>query len=127
MKPTIMVVDDEAHIRDMLTLLLELHGFAVSTAIDGADAWQKINQRLPDAIILDVMMPVMDGITFCRHLRADPQTTHLPVIMLSGKTQFGAEAEGLAAGADFYMWKPMKTPELMANIQTMLERTAVPA
>ncbi len=127
MKPTIMVVDDEAHIRDMLTLLLELHGFAVSTAIDGADAWQKINQRLPDAIILDVMMPVMDGITFCRHLRADPQTTHLPVIMLSGKTQFGAEAEGLAAGADFYMWKPMKTPELMANIQTVLERTAVPA
>lgn len=127
MKPTIMVVDDEAHIRDMLTLLLELHGFAVSTAIDGADAWQKINQCRPDAIILDVMMPVMDGITFCRHLRADPQTTHLPVIMLSGKTQFGAEAEGLAAGANFYMWKPMKTSELMANIQAVLERTAVPA
>ncbi|MBX3059627.1 MAG: response regulator [Anaerolineae bacterium] len=127
MKPTIMVVDDEAHIRDMLTLLLELHGFAVSTAIDGADAWQKINQRQPDAIILDVMMPVMDGITFCRHLRADPQTTHLPVIMLSGKTQFGAEAEGLAVGANFYMWKPMKTSELMANIQAVLERTAVPA
>lgn len=127
MKPTIMVVDDEAHIRDMLTLLLELHGFAVSTAIDGADAWQKINQCQPDAIILDVMMPVMDGVTFCRHLRADPQTTHLPVIMLSGKTQFGAEAEGLAAGANFYMWKPMKTSELMANIQAVLERTAVPA
>ncbi|MBL1131014.1 MAG: response regulator [Chloroflexi bacterium] len=120
-----MVVDDEPHIRDMLTLLLELYGFTVSTAIDGADAWQKINQCQPDAIILDVMMPVMDGITFCRHLRADPQTAHLPVIMLSGKTQFGAEAEGLAAGADLYMWKPMKTTELMANIQTLLERATV--
>ena len=126
MKPTILGVDDEPHIRDMLTLLLEMHGFAVSTAIDGADAWEKVCQNSPDAIILDVMMPVMDGITFCRKLRAYPETTHVPVIMLSGKTQFGAEAEGLAAGANFYMWKPMKTPELLTNIRTVLEQVTVP-
>ncbi|MCL4266497.1 MAG: response regulator [Anaerolineae bacterium] len=127
MKPTIMVVDDEPHIRDMLTLLLEMHGFAVSTAIDGADAWEKITQCPPDVIILDVMMPVMDGITLCQKLRAHPETTPLPVIMLSGKTQFGAEAEGLAAGANYYMWKPMKTVELVANIRTVLEQVGVPA
>lgn len=127
MKPTIMVVDDEPHIRDMLTLLLEMHGFAVSTAVDGLDAWEKVNQTQPDVIILDVMMPVMDGITLCQKLRAHPETTHLPVIMLSGKTQFGAEAEGLAAGANYYMWKPMKTVELVANIRTVLEQVAVPA
>lgn len=127
MKPTIMVVDDEPHIRDMLTLLLEMHGFAVSTAVDGLDAWEKVSQDQPDVIILDVMMPVMDGITLCQKLRAHPETTHLPVIMLSGKTQFGAEAEGLAAGANYYMWKPMKTVELVANIRTVLEQVAVPA
>ncbi len=127
MKPTIMVVDDEAHIRDMLTLLLEIHGFAISTAVNGVDAWDKINQNRPDAIILDVMMPEMDGVTLCKKLRANPYTAHLPVIMLSGKTQFGAEAEGLAAGANFYMWKPMKTPELLANIRAVLEEVAVPA
>ncbi len=127
MKPEIIVVDDEPHIRDMLTLLLELNGFAVSTAVDGLDGWDKITQCLPDAVVLDVMMPEMDGLTLCRKLRANPQTAHLPVIMLSGKTQFGAEAEGLAAGADFYMWKPMKTAELVANLNTVLAQTAVPA
>ncbi|HUM69553.1 MAG TPA: response regulator [Chloroflexota bacterium] len=127
MKPEIIVVDDEPHIRDMLTLLLELNGFSVSTAVDGLDAWDKITQSVPHVVILDVMMPEMDGLTLCCKLRAHPQTTHLPVIMLSGKTQFGAEAEGLAAGANFYMWKPMKTAELVANIHTALAQTAVPA
>lgn len=127
MKPKVMVVDDEVHIRDMLTLLLEMHGFSISAAEDGQDAWEKINQSCPDVLILDVMMPEMDGITLCKKLRANPQTVNLPVIMLSGKTQFGAEAEGFAAGADFYMWKPMKTPELLANIRTVLGRASVPA
>jgi len=121
----LLVVDDEAHIRDMLTLLLEMHGFSISTAVDGHDAWEKISQNCPDVVILDVMMPEMDGITLCKMLRANTQTADLPVIMLSGKTQFGAEAEGFAAGANFYMWKPMKTPELLANIRTVLDQASV--
>lgn len=120
MKPVILVVDDEAHIREMLALLLGLHGFKVAEAEDGREAWQRISESRPDAVILDVMMPEMDGLTLCRKVRATPEIANLPIIMLSGKTHLGAEEEGLAAGANFYMWKPMKTSELLANIETVL-------
>lgn len=125
MKTEVLVVDDEAHIREMLALLLGLHGFSVREAEDGREAWEKIADHPPDVIILDVMMPHMDGITLCRKLRAKPETAHLPVIMLSGKTHMGAEEEGLAAGANYYMWKPMKTTQLLANIETVLLLDAV--
>lgn len=127
MKAEIMVVDDEEYIREMLGLLLGLHGFAITEAEDGLDAWHKITDHRPDVVILDVMMPRMDGITLCEKLRANPHTVDLPVIMLSGKTHMGAEEEGLAAGANYYMWKPMKTAELVANIQNVLSSVAVPA
>lgn len=120
MKPVILVVDDEAHIREMLALLLGLHGFSVTEAEDGREAWQKMAEDRPDVVILDVMMPEMDGLTLCRKVRATPEMASVPIIMLSGKTHLGAEEEGLAAGANFYMWKPMKTPELLANIQSVL-------
>lgn len=127
MKAEIMVVDDEEYIREMLSLLLGLHGFTITEAEDGLDAWHKITDHRPDVVILDVMMPRMDGITLCEKLRANPYTADLPVIMLSGKTHLGAEEEGLAAGANYYMWKPMKTTELVANIQNVLSSAAVPA
>ena len=127
MKAEIMVVDDEEYIREMLSLLLGLHGFTITEAEDGLDAWHKITDHRPDVIILDVMMPRMDGITLCEKLRANPHTADLPIIMLSGKTHMGAEEEGLAAGANYYMWKPMKTAELVANIQNVLSSVAVPA
>ncbi|MCP4360276.1 MAG: response regulator [Chloroflexi bacterium] len=126
MKPLILVVDDEAYIREMLTMLLELQGFAVVEAVDGRDALEKIPDIEPDVIILDVMMPRMDGITLCQILRRDPETAHLPIIMLSGKTHLNAKQDGLAAGADYYLFKPMKTAELLANIHTVLALTAVP-
>lgn len=125
MKPVILVVDDEESIRFMLAMLLELQGFEVLQAEDGMDALDKLQQADPDAIILDVMMPKMDGITFCKIVREDVATASLPIIMLSGKTQFGAAEEGLAAGANFYMNKPMDSQELLAKIRHVLSQQMV--
>jgi DNA-binding response OmpR family regulator len=126
-KPVVLVVDDEAYIREMLSLMLELQGFYVEEAADGFDALDKINACRPDVIILDVMMPNLDGISVCKTLRNETETSGLPIIMLSGKTQLDAEQEGLAAGANFYMFKPMKTEELISNIRTVLNEDTMPA
>jgi len=111
----------------MLNLMLQLHGFQVEEAEDGKDALQMIQRSKPDVVILDVMMPNMDGITLCKALRNDPQTVNLPIIMLSGKTHLRAEEDGLAAGANIYMFKPMKIDVLISNIRTVLADASIPA
>lgn len=108
-----MIVDDDVIIRHMLRMLLEMEGYVISEAEDGVDALEKITDFQPHAIILDVMMPRMDGITLCKRLRSRPETATLPIIMLSGKTQMGAEEEGLAAGANAYLRKPMNVADLL--------------
>ena len=120
MNPLILVVDDQADTRLMLNMLLKFNGYQVSEAVDGVDALQKIQTAKPDAIILDVMMPRMDGITLCKKLRNHPQTTDLPIIMLSGKTTVESENEGLQAGANYYMFKPMSIQSLLKNINQLL-------
>lgn len=120
MKWLILVVDDEEATRYMLRLLLELDGFRVEEAEDGQVALDKIAAQRPDAVVLDVMMPNLDGITVCRRLRAAPETAVLPIIMLSGKTQESAVAEGLAAGANLYLKKPMDPKELVAALRHLL-------
>lgn len=122
MKPEILVVDDELYTREALVTLLGIYGYNVRQASNGQDALEKIEQCPPHLIILDAAMPEMDGITLCRKLRALPQTAHLPIILLSGEGHSHAEDEGLAAGADFYMWKPAKTPDLLARIDASLVR-----
>jgi two-component system response regulator MprA len=122
---TILVVDDEPALRDMICQMLELGGFASEEAIDGADALDKIDEDPPDAIILDVMMPHMDGITVCKTVRANPSTADLPIIMLSGKTQKEAIAEGLAAGANKYLCKPASWDELIGGLNELLAKPAV--
>ncbi|MCA9958807.1 MAG: response regulator [Anaerolineales bacterium] len=110
---SVLVVDDDAIIRHMLRMLLEMEDYVVFEAEDGVDALEKLNASLPRAMILDVMMPRMDGIRLCKLLRAQPQTATLPIIMLSGKTQMGADQEGLAAGANAYLRKPMDVAQLL--------------
>lgn len=127
MKPVVLVVDDEEYIREMLNLMLQLHGFQVEEAEDGKDALRTIQAKKPDVIIMDVMMPNMDGISLCKALRNDPATADLPIIMLSGKTNFNAEQDGLDAGANIYMFKPMKTDALIANIHTVLAEASIAA
>ncbi len=117
----VLVVDDDNEIRQMMCLLLKLHGYETAEAVDGVDALAKINQRQPDLIVLDVMMPKMDGITLCKTLRDDLLTARLPIIMLSGKTTPRAVEEGLEAGADRYLTKPSGLDVLTQTIGDVLQ------
>ena len=120
MKKSVLVVDDEWRTREMLRMFLELEGYEVFEAEDGLDAIEKASLYNPDVMVLDVMMPRMDGITACKNLRADKKTADLPIIMLSGKTQEQAIREGLDAGATAYMTKPMSHNELLDNIRAAI-------
>jgi diguanylate cyclase (GGDEF)-like protein len=101
-----------------------MEGFDVLTAHDGAEALQVIGSKLPDLVLLDVMMPVLDGVEVCRRIRSDPTTASTPVIMLTAKTMSADKVLGLTAGADDYIIKPFDTLELVARVQTTLRRNA---
>ncbi len=120
MEPIVLVVDDEDMTRKLLRLMLERDGFAIIEAEDGLEALQIIEKSPPDIVILDVMMPNMDGFTMCQTLRGQPETADLPVIMLSARTQIEAVRAGLQAGADRYMTKPISKPELLQTIQELI-------
>ncbi len=120
MQFSILVVDDDFGLRELLRQMLEFSGFEVEEAVDGLDALDKIGDFQPDLLVLDVMMPQMDGITLCKRLRAEPETAVLPIIMLSGKTQREAIKEGLTAGANKYLTKPMSFEHLIQSINELL-------
>lgn len=121
MSRLVLVVDDDLEIRQMLCVLLQIHGFATDEAEDGLTALQKIRQRPPHVVLLDVMMPNMDGITLCRLLRQEPETHALPVVMLSGKAHPQAVEDGLRAGADRYLIKPSGLDVLVTTLHELLE------
>lgn len=120
MRRTILVVDDEVATREILQIILEMEGFTVFTAEDGLDALDKITLQTPDLIVLDVMMPNMDGLALCKRLRAQPATASIAVIMLSGNSQEKAIAAGLNAGANAFLGKPIHTAALLAEIRQLL-------
>jgi CheY-like chemotaxis protein len=117
----ILVVDDDPAIRMMLRMMLQLDGFTIHEAEDGIDALNLISAHPPDLLILDVMMPRMDGITLCKTLRGRKETAVFPIIMLSGKVQPEAEREGLAAGANRYLHKPTPRHILSREVASLLE------
>jgi len=117
MKKIALVVDDEPMIRLMLSEMLSLVNFTVTQAEDGVEAMQKIMEARPDVIILDVMMPNMDGISVCKQLRHQPETADLPIIIVSGKAQINDIEEGLEAGADRYLRKPVALAEFLQNVR----------
>jgi len=110
---TVLVVDDEIMTRTMLRMLLEISGYTVVEAEDGIQALQMVAEHQPQAMVLDVMMPNMDGIEVCKRLRAGEETAVLPIIILSGGKY---KDEALAAGANMYMEKPMNTEGLLAAL-----------
>lgn len=116
MKRTILVVDDELMTREMLRMMLELSGYAVTEAVDGEDALAKIDEVQPDMVLLDVMMPGVDGFEVCRRLRANEKTAHIPIVILSAKTAPDAVQKGLAAGANTYLKKPVTREELIEEV-----------
>lgn len=121
MKHSVLLVDDEDTIRNMLRMVLEFSGYHVHEAIDGIEALEKVAEHKPDVLLLDVMMPRMDGLTVCRQLRLQPDTAQLPILLFSGKTQEEAIREGLEAGADQYICKPASPSEIVKIIDKLLE------
>jgi two-component system response regulator MprA len=115
----VLVADDQEDVRSLLTLLLQLEGHDVATAVDGADAVTKATESLPDAIVLDVMMPRVDGLTALRQLRGAPLTAKVPVLLLSGKTSASDFDAGMDAGADGYLAKPFDPDDLVAAVAEM--------
>jgi len=125
MNCSVLVVDDELEIRQLLSTMLTMMGYQSFVAQDGLDALEKIPECQPDVLILDVMMPRMDGLTLCRQLRDTAETAALPIIILSGKAHQEAIQEGLKAGANRYLLKPTGLDELTRSITEVLGETAV--
>ena len=118
----ILVVDDDADIARFIEINLRLEGFDVVVARDGLEAMVEIERSRPDLVLLDVMMPRIDGVELCRQLRADTSTVSLPVIMLTAKSLSADKVVGLTAGADDYIIKPFDTLELVARVRSTLKR-----
>jgi len=119
-KQTILVVDDEKHIVDLTKLYLTKEGYQVEVAYDGKSALEKVKNASPDLIVLDLMMPEMDGWEVCRTLRRD---NSIPIVILTARGDDVDKIVGLEIGADDYMTKPFNPRELVARIKAVLRRT----
>jgi len=117
----ILVAEDELHLREVLRLQLEVAGFVVFEARDGDQAVEVARTTLPDLVLLDVMMPRRDGYQVCRDLRANFATRHIPIILLTAKTEVTDKVFGLEGGANDYVTKPWESRELMLRIRNVLE------
>jgi len=116
----LLVVDDNENNRDIVSRLLEREGYQVSTAENGAQALERIKTQPPDLVLLDVMMPVMDGIEACKRLKDDPDTRLIPIVIMTALGQVEDRVRGIQAGADDFLTKPVNRGELLARIQTSL-------
>jgi two-component system response regulator MprA len=121
--PRILVAEDDQRLRESLERVLIFEGYAVDFATDGVEALAAVANEHPDLIILDVMMPNLDGLTACRRLRSGGDRT--PVLMLTARHEIGDRVAGLDAGADDYLVKPYSLDELLARVRALLRRTAV--
>ncbi|MEV0596292.1 response regulator transcription factor [Nonomuraea cavernae] len=119
----LLVVDDEPALREALQSSLEFEGYRVATANDGLAALERLSGESYDAVLLDVMMPRLDGLTACRRLRATGN--HVPVLMLTARDAVGDRVSGLDAGADDYLVKPFELDELLARVRALLRRSAL--
>ena len=117
---SVLIVEDDKNIQELLQLYLEKEGYAVTVAGDGGQGLAKFRAIKPDLVLLDVMMPVMDGWEVCKAIRAESRT---PVIMLTAKGELDDKITGLKAGADDYVTKPFEMRELIARIEAVLRRS----
>jgi DNA-binding response OmpR family regulator len=123
----ILVVDDEAILVETMTYNLEQAGYQVTTAFDGSSALEAARSEKPDLIILDIMLPAMDGLEVCRQLRREANTSTTPIMMLTAKTDEIDKVVGLEVGADDYVTKPFGRRELLARVRALLRRADYPA
>jgi DNA-binding response OmpR family regulator len=120
MTPSILIIDDDAKLNQLLKDYLKDFGFDVATATHPAKGLKKLKQTAPDLVILDIMLPEMDGFEVCRTIR---QTSDVPIIMLTARGEITDKVVGLELGADDYLAKPFEPRELVARIQSVLRRT----
>ncbi len=123
---TVLVVEDEADIAELVKYHLEKEGLAIRTVGDGKHALELIVRDHPDLIILDLMLPGMDGLELCRRLRSSSATQGIPIIMLTAKAEEVDRIVGLELGADDYVSKPFSTRELVARVKAVLRRATAP-
>ncbi|MFH1090306.1 MAG: response regulator, partial [Pseudomonadota bacterium] len=126
MQPTVLVVEDEKDILDLVEYNLQQAGFNVLTALEGATALNLIKKNKPDLVVLDLMLPGVDGKEVCRRLKQDESTRRIPVIMLTAKTEEIDRIVGFELGADDYMTKPFSPRELVLRIKAIIKRTQPP-
>ena len=124
MAPMILVVDDDPVIQKLLRVNFEMDGYSVDVAGDGEEGLERARAGQPDLIVLDVMMPKLDGLQVAAALRADEATASIPIIMLSAKAQELDMRAGGAAGADVYLTKPFDPLELLEQVATLIEKRA---
>ena len=121
MPKKILIVEDEANIRELLRLYLEREGYTVLEAENGVEGIKKWKSDKPDMLLLDVMMPVMDGWAVCKEIRAE---SDVPIIMLTAKGETADHVSGLEMGADYYIVKPLEMPEVIARVRAVFRRMA---
>lgn len=122
-KGRILVVDDEIYIVHILDFSLGMEGYEVLTALDGEQALERLKSDKPDLIVLDIMMPKVDGYEVCRTIKANPETQHIPVILLSAKGRNVDQKMGFDVGADDYITKPFSPRKLVERINALLGQT----
>ena len=122
MKPFIVIAEDEQAVSELLRYNLEAEGYDIAIANDGDEAMLLLDERVPDLMLLDWMLPEISGIEICRRVRARQETANLPIIMLTARTEEADRIRGLETGADDYVTKPFSTNELMARVKAVLRR-----
>ena len=118
----VLIVKDDADIRELIRYNLAQEGFIVEEAPDGAQALDKVKRRVPDLMVLDLMLPGMPGLQVCRQMRAERETTHLPILIVTAKGTEVDKVLGLEMGADDYVVKPFSPRELIARVKALLRR-----
>jgi two-component system phosphate regulon response regulator PhoB len=122
MNPILIVEDDEG-VSNLVACILKQSGFSVTAAMDGANAMKRVYEDRPPLVILDLMLPDMDGNDICRTLKDDPDTRAIPVLMLTGKAEEADRIKGFESGADDYVTKPFSPRELALRVKAILRRT----
>jgi len=122
MAQKILVVEDMESVVETMRALLEQEGFQVVVARNGLEGLQAVNKERPDLLLLDLILPGLDGLEVCRRLRRNPETAQLPILMLSGKAEEADKVVGLEVGADDYITKPFSPKELIARVKSHLRR-----
>jgi DNA-binding response OmpR family regulator len=118
----VLIIEDDPDIARLVAHYLEMAGFTTERVANGCDALAALAARVPDALVLDLMLPLMDGLEVCRHVRANPKTALIPIVMLTARGEESERIVGLELGADDYLTKPFSPKELVARIRALLRR-----